>query len=53
MTLVPKEIYINDKGMAKVMLALAKGKHTFDKRDTVKERDEKREIERTMKDWKS
>ncbi len=49
MTLVPKEIYINDRGLAKVSLALAKGKHLFDKRESVKERDDKRDLERAMK----
>ncbi len=52
MTLVPKEVYINDRGLAKVLLALAKGKHTYDKSDTVKERDEARDMARTMKNWK-
>ncbi len=49
MTLVPKEIYINDKGLAKVTLALAKGKHLYDKRESVKERDDKRDLERALK----
>jgi SsrA-binding protein len=39
-------IFINDKGLAKVEIALAKGKKLYDKRETIKERDQKREAER-------
>jgi SsrA-binding protein len=45
-TLVPVRIFINDKGLAKVEIALAKGKKLYDKRETIKERDQKREAER-------
>ncbi|WP_448664554.1 SsrA-binding protein SmpB [Sphingomonas sp. CJ20] len=50
MTLVPLSIYFNGKGRAKVELALAKGKKTHDKRDTIKERDWKREQGRILRD---
>ncbi len=52
MTLIPKDVFINDSGLAKVTLALAKGKHTYDKSDTVKERDERRDMDRAMKGFK-
>jgi len=50
MTLVPLSIYFNGRGRAKVELALAKGKKTHDKRDSIKERDWKREQGRIMRD---
>lgn len=45
-TIIPVTLYINDKGLAKVSIALAKGKHFYDKRETLKSKDIKREIER-------
>ena len=50
MTLVPLSIYFNGKGRAKVELALAKGKKTHDKRESIKERDWKREQGRLLRD---
>ena len=50
MTLVPLSVYFNSKGRAKVELALAKGKKAHDKRDTIKERDWKREQGRLLRD---
>ncbi len=50
MTLVPLKIYFNDKGRAKVELALAKGKKLHDKRETEKQRDWTRERARLMRD---
>jgi len=49
MTLVPLSIYFNGRGRAKVELALAKGKKAHDKRDTIKERDWKREQGRLLR----
>ena len=49
MTLVPLSIYFNGKGRAKVELALARGKKAHDKRETIKERDWKREQSRLMR----
>jgi len=46
-TIVPVELYLNDKGIAKLLIALAKGKHLFDKRDTIKKKDIQRDIDRT------
>jgi len=48
-TLVPLAIYFADSGFAKVELALAKGKSMSDKRESSKERDAKREIDRAMR----
>lgn len=50
MTLVPLSVYFNERGKAKVELALAKGKNVRDKRETTKEREWKREQGRLMKD---
>ncbi|MGI4877735.1 MAG: SsrA-binding protein SmpB [Janthinobacterium lividum] len=50
MTLVPLMIYFNDRGRAKVELALAKGKKLHDKRETEKARDWKREAARVMRE---
>lgn len=47
LTLVPLQVYFKD-GKAKVELALARGKATVDKRQTIKERDHKREMERAV-----
>lgn len=50
MTVVPLSIYFNPKGIAKVELALAHGKHAYDKRIASKERDWKRQKARLMRD---
>lgn len=50
MTLVPLSIYFNARGRAKVELALAKGKQAHDKRQTIKERDWKRDKARIMRE---
>jgi SsrA-binding protein len=46
-TIVPTLLFINEKGLAKLTIALAKGKHHYDKRETLKNQDHKREIERS------
>ncbi len=48
-TIVPTRLYINEKGLAKVIVALAKGKKLFDKRETLKEKDARREMDRFFK----
>ncbi|MFC0686840.1 MULTISPECIES: SsrA-binding protein SmpB [Sphingomonadaceae] len=50
MTLVPLSVYFNGRGRAKVELALAKGKNAADKRNTIKERDWKREQGRILRE---
>jgi SsrA-binding protein len=49
MTIVPVVLFINEKGLAKLEIALAKGKHFYDKRESLKEKDTKREIDRHLK----
>ena len=46
LTIIPFLLYINEKGFAKLKIALAKGKHSYDKRETLKQKDVKREIDR-------
>lgn len=48
-TIVPLRIFISERGFAKVEIALAQGKKDFDKRETIKERETKREMDRAMK----
>jgi SsrA-binding protein len=50
MTLVPLSVYFNSRGRAKVELALARGKKAHDKRETIKERDWKREQSRLLRE---
>ena len=45
-TLVPTRLFINERGLAKLEIALARGKKLHDKRDSIKERDAKRELDR-------
>ena len=47
LTIVPLRLFINDRGYAKLEIALARGKKTHDKRQSIKERDVKRELLRT------
>jgi SsrA-binding protein len=49
MTLVPKTVFINDKGLVKVVVSIAKGKKTYDKRDSLKEKDAIRDVQRKIK----
>jgi len=48
-TIIPVLLYINEKGLAKVDIALARGKHYYDKRESLKKKDVQREIERDIK----
>ncbi|MGO1244905.1 MAG: SsrA-binding protein SmpB [Sphingobacterium sp.] len=48
-TIVPLRIFISDRGFAKVEIALAQGKKDFDKRETLKEKENKREMDRALK----
>lgn len=49
-TVVPLELYL-EKGLAKLEIGLARGKDLYDKRQTLKERDQKREIDKAMKNF--
>lgn len=48
-TIIPVRMFINERGLAKVVIAIAKGKKEYDKRQSLKERDDKREIDRAFK----
>ena len=50
-TIVPLKLFLNDKGWAKLDIALAKGKKIHDKRQTMKDRDSKRDLARIKKDF--
>lgn len=49
-TLVPLKVYLKN-GFAKVLIGVAQGKHSYDKRETIKRRDQEREIRRTLKNY--
>ena len=49
LTIVPVRLFINEKGFAKLRIALARGKKEYDKRETLKQKDAKREMDRYMK----
>jgi len=51
-TLVPLRIYFNGKGLAKIEIALARGKRQYDKRKTITERQQKQDIDRSMKKYR-
>ena len=51
LTIVPLRLFINDKGFAKLEIFLAKGKKLYDKRDTIKDRDSKRDLDRVKKNF--
>ena len=48
-TIIPLELFINEKGLAKMEIALCQGKHTYDKRQSLRKADDKREMARLMK----
>ena len=48
-TIIPLELFINDKGLAKMEIAVCQGKHTYDKRQSLREADDKREVAQAMK----
>ena len=50
-TIVPLELFINEKGLAKLEIALCQGKHSYDKRQALREQEDKRTIERTMRGY--
>jgi len=51
LTIIPLRLFINEKGFAKLDIALAKGKKLFDKRETIKDRDNKRDLARIKKNF--
>ena len=48
-TIVPVRMFVNEKGLAKVVVALAKGKKQYDKRQSLREKDDKRDMDRMFK----
>lgn len=48
-TIIPTKIFINEKGLAKVEIALARGKKDYDKRNSLREKDDRRDIDRAIK----
>ena len=50
-TFVPLRFYFNDRGLAKIELALARGKRQYDKRKTIADRQQKRDLDRDMKKY--
>jgi len=51
LTIIPLNLFINERGLAKVNVGLAKGKKLYDKRETIKDRDNKRNLSRIKKDF--
>ncbi|MEM9076594.1 MAG: SsrA-binding protein SmpB [Bacteroidota bacterium] len=51
LTIVPLNLFINDRGLAKLNIALAKGKKLYDKRENIKDRDNKRNLSRIKKNF--
>ena len=48
-TIIPLKLFINDRGKAKLIIALGRGKKLFDKRETIKNRENKRNLDRILK----
>ncbi|MDR1557926.1 MAG: SsrA-binding protein [Tannerellaceae bacterium] len=48
-TIIPTRLFINEKGLAKIVIAIARGKKEYDKRESIRSRDDKREIDRAFK----
>lgn len=49
LTIIPLNLFLNDRGLAKLSIALAKGKKLYDKRENIKDRDNKRDLDRIKK----
>ena len=49
MTIIPLRLFINNKGWAKLEVGLAKGKKLYDKRQSIKEKEDKRRMDRALK----
>lgn len=48
-TIVPVRMFLNDRGIAKLVIAVARGKKMYDKRQSLREKDDKRQMDRAMK----
>jgi SsrA-binding protein len=51
LTLVPLRVYLSDKGLAKVEIAVARGKRLYDKRETIAKSDAEKRMRRTKNEW--
>ncbi|MDT0688455.1 SsrA-binding protein SmpB [Salegentibacter sp. F188] len=51
LTIIPLRLFINDRGLAKIQITLAKGKKIYDKRETIKARESKRRLDRIKKEY--
>lgn len=52
LTIIPLRLFINDRGLAKMQIALAKGKKLYDKREVIKDRENKKKLDRIQKEYK-
>ena len=52
LTIIPLRLFLNERGLAKLDIALCKGKKLYDKRETIKDRDKKRNLDRIKKIYK-
>ena len=48
-TIIPTKLFLNEKGLIKVVIAVAKGKKAYDKRQSLREKDDKRDMDRMFK----
>ena len=51
LTIIPYRVYINERGLAKVEVVLVQGKKVYDKRDTIRQRENKRQMDRVRKQY--
>ena len=51
-TIIPYRLYLNERGFAKLEIALAQGKKAYDKRDSIKAKDQKRDLDRIKKQYR-
>lgn len=51
-TIIPLRLFITERGFAKIEIALARGKKVYDKRASIKEKDQKRDLDRSMRNYK-
>ena len=49
LTIIPLKLFVNEKGLAKIEIGLCKGKKVYDKRESIKQRDASRDMDRVMK----
>lgn len=52
LAVIPVRLFFNERGFAKIEIAIARGKKTYDKRETIKQKDNKKEIDRVLKKYR-